>query len=65
MTFMEIVSLLGNIHEMQIIFSKKKKNQKIISEYQGPVAQSVVTQILTAVVSTVSNSQVFLLKKCE
>ena len=39
---------------------------------QGPVVQSVVSltsplvvKMITALVSTISNSQVFLLKKCE
>ena len=41
-------------------------------DYQGPVVQSVVSltsslvvKMLTVLVSTISNSQVFLLKKCE
>ena len=40
--------------------------------YQGPVVQSIVrltsslvVKMLTVLVSTISNSQVFLLKKCE
>ena len=43
-----------------------------IVQVQGPVVQSVVSltsslvvKILTVLVSTISNSQVFLLKKCE
>ena len=45
---------------------------KIVSIYLGPVVQSIfsltsslVVKMLTVLVSTVSNSQVFLLKKCE
>ena len=41
-------------------------------KYQGPVVQSIVSltsllvvKMLTVLVSTVSNSQLFLLKKCE
>ena len=40
--------------------------------FQGPIVQSIVSltsslvvKILTVLVSTMSNSQVFLLKKCE
>ena len=42
------------------------------SKDQGPVVQSIISlmgslvvKILTVLVSTISNSQVFLLKKCE
>ena len=45
---------------------------KLITAYLGPVVQSIVSllsslvvKILTVLLSTVSNSQVFLLKKCE
>ena len=44
----------------------------ITASFQGPVVQSVVSltslfvvKILTVLVSTISNSQVFLLKKCK
>ena len=48
------------------------KHEKLIDINLGPVVQilinltsSLVIEILTVLVSTVSNSQVFLLKKCE
>ena len=55
-----------NTKNMFLSRNKEKKN------YQGLVVQSIfsltsllVVKMLTVIVSTISNSQVFLLKKCE
>ena len=55
--------------EVTKVLSLLKDGVKI---YQGPVVQSVVSlmssvvvKMLTVLVSTISNSLVFLLKKCE
>ena len=56
-------SILESFHENTI---------ESVKEYLGPVVQSIVSltsslvvKILTVLVSAISNSQVFLLKKCE
>ena len=48
------------------------KNWSAFARFQGPVVQSIVglmsslrVKMLTVLVSTISNSQVFLLEKCE
>ena len=53
-------------------FVEKWNNYMDIPAYQVPVVQSIdslmsslVVRMLTVLVSTISNSQVFLLKKCE
>ena len=55
---------MGNTHKVCLV-----QNENI---YLGPVVQSIVSltsllevKMLTVLVSTISNLQVFLLKKCE
>ena len=62
-------SAFGHVHVKCADSDHTVHAQSII---QGPVIQSIISltsslvvKMLTALVSTVSNSQVFLLKKCE
>ena len=55
-----------------IVICEEQKPIVISLHSQGPVVQSIISLIsslvakmLTVLVSTISNSQVFLLKKCE
>ena len=67
--FQKGFSTLGRKYEVTIVASLVKKWWQI---NQGPVVQSFVSltslsvvKMLTVLVCTISNSQVFLLKKCE
>ena len=60
------------IHLNISMYIKDSDQTETLPEDQGPVVQSIVSlmsllvvKMLTALVSTVSNSQLFLLKKCE
>ena len=60
---------IGNLHELS---SLNNSHFPIAATFLGPVVQSIVSltswlvvKMLTILVSTISNSQVFLLKKCE
>ena len=59
-------------HCMEYKFTENKYQFTSIFGKLGPVVQSVVSsmsslvvKILTVLISTISNSQIFLLKKCE
>ena len=68
--------MVMKLHLCMPVLGKKKKNQHTKApdkwSIQGPVVQSIVSlinslvvKLLTVLVSIISNSQVFLLKKCE
>ena len=59
-------------HLSRVYVSQLIRYAKACSKYQGPVVQSIVSltsslavKMLTVLVSTLSNLQVCLLKKCE